>query len=274
MSSWPAPQEIPLADYPTRDGRPIGETPLHRDNLARLIELLRRHFAGQEMVYISGNMLMYYIPNEKQLYVSPDVFVTLGIPDADRDAYFTWVEGKGPDFVVEFTSLSTREEDLEQKFALYRDVLRIREYFVFDPKQEYLRPSLQGYRLQGDDYLAIERVDGRLPSEVLGLHLERDGRWLRLYDVASRGWVPTFAEVAEDAKDRAIEARAEAAEARAQAAEAQAGVARSKAEEANAEAQAARVRKQAREELRQQERAQAALREAMAPRDQSQNERE
>ena len=57
---------------------------------------------------------------------------------------------------------------------------------MFDPTEDYLTPPLQGFRLVDGEYLPIEPVDGRLPSEVLGLHLEQDGRELRLYDPARR----------------------------------------------------------------------------------------
>ena len=46
-------------------------------------------------------MMIYYIPNDKRTYVSPDVFATRGIPNTYRDVYFVWVEGKGPDVVFE-----------------------------------------------------------------------------------------------------------------------------------------------------------------------------
>jgi Uma2 family endonuclease len=75
--------------------------------------------------------------------------------------------------------------------TLYRDVLRVPEYFLFDPRHEYLDPSLQGYRLRRKRYVPIKMLDGRLPSEVIGLHLERDGRALRLYDPSTRNWLLT-----------------------------------------------------------------------------------
>ena len=68
---------------------------------------------------------------------------------------------------------------------LCRDVLKVPEYFMFDPRAEYLDPPLQGFRLNGGDYIPIEPVAGRLPSEVLGLHLERDGQHLRFFDPAT-----------------------------------------------------------------------------------------
>ena len=35
-------------------------------------------------VYIAGNMLMYYVPNDKRRHVSPDVYLVKGIPPLSR----------------------------------------------------------------------------------------------------------------------------------------------------------------------------------------------
>ena len=204
----------PQVDYPTGDGKPVAETPIHRDNLLGLIEVLRHHFAGEEDVYVSGNMIVYYDRGQKRRHVSPDVLVAR-VPNKPRDAYFVWLEGRAPDLVIEITSPSTRDEDLEDKMRLYESTLRVPEYFLFDPKEEYLTPSLQGRQLIGGHYVPIEPQDGRLPSRVLGLHLERDGTDLRLYDPARGAWVPTPREAeaaAEAARQRAEQDRRRAEE--------------------------------------------------------------
>jgi len=41
------------------------------------------------------------------------------------------------------------------------------------------RPSLSGFRLVEGDYQLISEAEGRLRSEVLGLHLESSGQQLR-----------------------------------------------------------------------------------------------
>ena len=110
------------------------------------------------------------------------MFVVWGVPKKERDNYLVWKEGKTPDLVIEITSKSTRREDRKKKWELYRDVLLVTEYFQFDPTEDYLKPPLQGFRLIDGDYTSIEPVDGRLPSEILGLHLERDGKKLRLFN--------------------------------------------------------------------------------------------
>lgn len=200
--------------YPSRDGRPIGETPVHRDLLVELVHGLQRRFAGDPMVYVSGNMLVYYVSGDRRRHVSPDVWMARGVPNRYRDYYLVWEEPRGPEMVIELTSPSTRKEDLEKKFALYRDVLLVSEYFLFDPRAEYLKPPLQGYRLVDGQYVPIETVNGRLPSEVAGLHLERDGERLVLFDPETgRRLTTPKEELAEaDAARRAAETARQAAE--------------------------------------------------------------
>jgi Uma2 family endonuclease len=123
--------------------------------------------------------------------LSPDVFVVRGVPKHQRDHYLIWKEKRTLDLVIELTSRSTKAEDIEDKFVLYRDELKVKEYFLFDPYSEYLDPALQGYRLNRGRYVSIKPVERRLPSKVLNLHLERDGRNLRLYDPIEGKWVPT-----------------------------------------------------------------------------------
>jgi Uma2 family endonuclease len=199
-------------NYPTGDGKPIAETPTHRDNLFCLIEMFRTWYAKNPDVYISGNMLLYYEEGSNKKRVCPDVFLTHGVLKSNPLRYYaTWREGKGPDLVIELTSRSTRNEDTEKKFRLYQDVLCVPEYFLFDPYAEYLKPPLQGYRLKRGRYVRIKPVEGRLPSDVTGLHLERNGKELRLYDLSAKVWVPTPREKAVSAKTALQQAEAEVA---------------------------------------------------------------
>jgi hypothetical protein len=99
--------------------------------------------------------------------------------------------------------------------GIYRDILRVSEYFLFDPTEDYLDPPLQGFRLLGGIYVSIDPIAGRLPSHVLGLHLERDGEKLRLFDPATGHRLLTRLEGRAAAERRAEEEcrRAAAAEA-------------------------------------------------------------
>jgi Uma2 family endonuclease len=222
MATAPHRARARKVDYPTGDGKPMAETDIHRDDMMDMIRTLQDCFAADPMVYVSGNLLMFYEEGNRRKHVSPDVFVVRGVEKKRRDNYLVWEEGKAPDFVVELTSKSTRREDQVTKQRLYRDVLRVREYFQFDPTEDYLNPPLQGFRLVEGEYVAITPVDGRLPSEVLGLHLEQDGQELRLYDPERQARVMKLDERASAAEQRAesAEQRAESAEQRAQAGQA------------------------------------------------------
>jgi Uma2 family endonuclease len=144
------------------------------------------------MTYVAGNSFLYYEEGNPRRHVSPDVFVVHGIPKRPRRRrYLVWEEGKAPDAIIELTSTSTVDEDQERKFALYRDVFRVQEYFLFDPLGDCLEPRLQGLRLRRGAYVPIRRLKGRLPSKVLGLHLEQDDWELRLYDPKTNRWLLT-----------------------------------------------------------------------------------
>jgi Uma2 family endonuclease len=208
-------QRQPLPDdvsYPDSDGRPMGETPRHIRIMLDTFVTLEQFFASSANVFLAANMFLYYVRGNNRKHVSPDVFLVWGIPKftvPERRSYRTWEEGgKGPDFVLEVTSLSTRREDQEVKMLIYQDTLRVKEYFLFDPYAEYLQPPLMGYRLVRGRYTPIKAAHERLPSKVLGLHLERDDADLRLYDPARQQWLPTPREEAEREAERANQAEA------------------------------------------------------------------
>jgi Uma2 family endonuclease len=197
-------------DYPTSDGKAMAETDIHRRDMTDLIETLEDHFAADPNVYVSGNLLLFCEEGNKKKHIAPDVLLALGVPKLPlRLHYLVWTEGKAPDFIIELTSRSTRSKDKGTKRVLYRDVLKVPEYFLFDPLEEYLKPSMQGYRLVAGAYEPIEPAAGRLPSVVLGLHLERDGAELRLFDPVAGRRLPTRRERAAAAEAVAAAAEAE-----------------------------------------------------------------
>ena len=112
-------------------------------------------------VAVHSNLFVYYVEGDPKRNVCPDLFVALKVPsDIKRRTFKVWEEGKGPDLVIEVTSKKTRREDQGKKLELYRDVLKVREYFLFDPFEEYLKPSLQGYRLVRGRYKSIATCEG------------------------------------------------------------------------------------------------------------------
>lgn len=171
-------------EYPSSNGKPMGETSTHaRVAMASIYLVLYRYFLNNPKVAVHGNLFVYYVQGDPRRKVCPDAFVANGVDnDPDRRSYKVWKEGKGPDVIFEVTSRKTRKQDLTTKFELYQNILRVPEYFLFDPFEEYLDPSLQGHRLVGDRYEPIARVRGGIPSEVLGLELQRQGVLLRFYN--------------------------------------------------------------------------------------------
>lgn len=199
---------FPSNDYPTSDGKPMAETDLHRKLMAALIETLDHHFAADPEVYVSGNLLVFYEKGDKRVHVAPDVFVVRGVPKGLRPNYLLWEE-RPLDLVIELTSKTTMMEDIEDKYNLYVDKLGVKEYFLFDPEEEYLDPSFQGYRKAKGKFRPIKPAGGRLPSQVLGLHLERDGTQLRLWNPTDGERLPTPSERATAEATRADQAEAE-----------------------------------------------------------------
>src|SRR4051812_13746488 len=232
MATTPRTSADRKVDYPTSDGRPMAETDVHRQDMMDLITTLQDRYAAEPNVYVTGNLLLYYEEGNRRKHVSPDVFVAFGVPKEPlRDYYLLWLEPKGPDVVIEITSKTTRREDQTKKLVLYRDLLKVPEYFQFDPTEDYLKPSMQGHRLVDGEYVPIAPVEGRLPSLLLGLHLERDGLELRLHDPATGRRLPTR-------REQAVEAEAARRQAEAERQEAEA--ARRHAEAERQEAEAAR----------------------------------
>ena len=203
MASAAIRRPVRAIEYPTSDGKPMAETDLHRDLMVDSIGTLKGFYVDRPSVYVSGNLLLYYEEGNKRKHIAPDVFVVRGVGMRRRDYYLLWEEGKAPEVIIELTSKTTRREDLGKKWRLYRDTLKVKEYFLFDPWEEYLKPSMQGFRLRGGDYQPIRWVENRLPSQILGLHLERNGAILRFYDPAIDRWLLPPSERADEETRRA-----------------------------------------------------------------------
>ena len=208
----------PLAiEYPSGDGKPMAENDAQRAAIHYGIGALRVHYRDRADVYVSGDLLMYYVEGNPKVSVAPDVFVVFGVEDRMRMHYLVWEEGKAPDFVLEVASKSTWREDLGPKRDLYAR-LGVKEYWMYDPTGEYFAPVLQGLRLAGGAYvrkLPVASPDGALTlsSETLGLELRARGGEMRFRDPATGETLLSHAE-AEAARREEANARREEANAR------------------------------------------------------------
>jgi Uma2 family endonuclease len=198
--------------YPESDGKPMGETDVHIDALIYLREALRDYFRDDPQMYIAGNMLLYYEEGNPAACVAPDVFVVQGVAKGERRTYRLWEESQPPIVVFEITSRGSRLEDLGTKRVVYA-MLGVQEYFLYDPLGEYLRPSLQGYRLQEGEYQRVpSESEGRLTSQALGLELRLEEGRLRLVNPTTGERLLTPAEAQAARRTEAMGRRAAEAE--------------------------------------------------------------
>ena len=193
--------------YPDTDGKPMAVSDDHRRVLTRILQLLEQFFRETPEVYVSGDLLVYYLQGNPRKVVAPDVLVSFGIGQKRRRTYLAWEEGKLPDFVMELASETTYQNDLTEKMSLYAD-LGIPEYFLCDIEGLYLPTPLMGFTLVEGMYEPIRAAaDGSVHSSVLGLdfHLHLDD--LRLYNPVTQQWVLTPEEAAEARADQEASAR-------------------------------------------------------------------
>ncbi|MBX3001856.1 MAG: Uma2 family endonuclease, partial [Caldilineaceae bacterium] len=97
----------------------------------------------------------------------------------ERRSFMVWDEGSVPSVIFEITSKSTWVE-LVTKSTLYAS-LGVQEYFIFDPLEEYLEQTLQGFELQDREFVPKEPVEpGIFYCEQLHLNIQREDILLRL----------------------------------------------------------------------------------------------
>jgi hypothetical protein len=145
-------------------------------------------------------MFLHYDPSNKRRSRGPDFFLVLDVEDRERKSWVVWQEGmRFPDVIIELLSGTTREVDKGEKKALYEQLFRTSEYYLYDPfSQEFI-----GYHLHGRHYQEVQQdAEQKTFSAVTGLYLGvRDGclRWLTADGVV----VPTPLEWAEQQRQRA-----------------------------------------------------------------------
>ncbi len=136
-----------------------------------------------ELVYVAADQFIYYEPHNPKANVAPDVWVCFDVPkEPQRPVFRTWEEGATPSFVVEVSSKESRAGDRGPKLDLYQDVLRCREYLIYDEE----RDELLLYRRQGDRFRTVPPgPDGRLHSAELEVSFAREpGVLVRVFDSA------------------------------------------------------------------------------------------
>lgn len=167
--------QVSIQTYPSSDGEPVAETFVHLYAMLITLEVLRQYLARQQATVLS-NQFLYYAQGFPRLRVAPDVMVIFDVEPGGRDNYKIWEEGQTPAVIFEMTSQGTQEQDQSFKKTLYAQ-LEVEEYWLFDPKGDWIPEQLRGYRLQGEDYTPI--TDSI--SQRLSLRLAVDGSLISFY---------------------------------------------------------------------------------------------
>ncbi len=183
--------DLDASYYPDSDGQPMAVNDEHYQAIQSIRQPLEMRYRDSPDTYITGDLLMYYVPGDRSRCVAPDVMVVHGVARGPRKTYLVWREGRPPDFVAEVSSPGSRKQDRTKKRELYAS-LGIREYFLFDPVYEDSEQEgrLQGYRLWGGGSVEVGpggELGSRkeLRSEVLGVSLRPEGKRVRLRDLAT-----------------------------------------------------------------------------------------
>ena len=141
--------------------------------------IVKAHFKDRSDVFISGNTIVCYNPDNLNDRVMPDCYLALGVdPDAilQQNGYLTWQVGKAPDFVLEIGSASTAHRDMGFKRDLYARI-GVAEYWRFDPSGgDFYGQPLIGERLVDGTCEPFEmsvNSDGIVSSysPILGLNM-------------------------------------------------------------------------------------------------------
>jgi hypothetical protein len=165
--------------YPSSDGEPVAETYDHLYAILTTLEVLKQHLQGQQATVLA-NQFLYYAQGFPKLRVAPDVMVIFDVEPGGRDNYKIWEEGQVPKVIFEMTSPGTRQEDIVVKKDLYESV-EVQEYWLFDPRGEWIEEQLRGYQLYEDRYIPI--FDGH--SKVLNLRLQAEDKLIGFYQIAT-----------------------------------------------------------------------------------------
>jgi len=161
--------------YPGSDGEPLAETYLHLYAILVTLEILKQYLQGQQATVLADQFL-YYAQGFPRLRVAPDVMVIFNVAPGGRDNYKIWKEKQVPSVIFEVTSEGTKDRDTGYKKTLYEQ-LGVKEYWLFDPKGEWIENKLKGYRWSKEVYEEI--TDSR--SEVLELRLEVESELIAFY---------------------------------------------------------------------------------------------
>lgn len=212
-------------ELPSSDGEPM-DSERHCKQMNLLVDSLASFWHFRDDFYAGGNMFLYFneLQAKKNTFRGPDVFVVLDTIRRERKSWVMWQKERAPDVIIELLSPSTEHVDRGEKMRIYGRVLRVPEYYLYEPGAD----TLEGY--QPNHQLAYaplapdkrgqflsQRLGIRLGVWTEGLYQGIPGPWLRWWDDTGHV-LPSDEEAARSAQADARSAQAEAQTAQDQAA--------------------------------------------------------
>ena len=224
MTTKTTDQALDTGQYPVVDPmslpdeiRPLPDGMFQNPHFFYVVSTLHSRYADDPTVFVDGNTVVCYNPDNLNDRVFPDCYVAFDV-DADaimaQNGYLTWQVGKPPDFVLEIASVSTTGRDLTVKRDLYA-AIGVPENWRFDSTGgDYYGQPLAGERLVDGSYEPVElsvNADGFLSgwSEMLNLYLcaGDDGRLL-FYDPAAGYYLLSLVETRAALREKRAKVRA------------------------------------------------------------------
>ena len=199
---YPEPAPVPAEiDYPSSDGKPLADNTWQSRTMHEQYGMLSTRYRDDPNTLVAMALLLYYTEGEPADVAAPDLFVSCGVPNGNRDWYKVWEEGKAPDFALEVSSEESAEDNLGRNMETYARI-GIREYCVYDPMGGLHSPRLQLFRLARGAAGVYKRVNWRgdpngqlrVTSETLALELRFEDERMRLWDPATQQYLLEHAE--------------------------------------------------------------------------------
>ncbi len=120
--------------YPSGDGKPMAENTEQYRWIVIIKENLEILFAGDDNVFIAGDLLWYPVRSKIISPTAPDVMVIFGRPKGKRSSYRQWNEENiPPQIVFEILSPSNNADEMERKLEFY-NTYGVEEYYIYNPQ--------------------------------------------------------------------------------------------------------------------------------------------
>ncbi len=179
-------------DYPVEEK--LGQGKQHEKRLRELISLLEVALDSRNDLIVGGDRFIYYEQGRRDKCVAPDAFVIKDFHGQEPDAFKLWETPIDLRFACEIWSAQNSEAERHRKFAIYRDVLKAKEYAELTEEGR-----LFVYRLNDDgDYTQlVPNEHGRFYLQELNAELVFEDGLIRIYKDGKK--IPTLKEALRNA---------------------------------------------------------------------------